>query len=219
MSDVEVRSEELKTMLDGLEKEVEKLHEFPASKRDQEVQRMNDVLEKIQRDHKMIGMEVRLLPEDIRPKYKRIMKDFERQIKQIQGELKWARSGAAASENQGPGASENGMIEYGDQLISKVNNSADTTMIMLAEAEGIGINVADTLKKNTEQLSKVNDELYEIEDTLQRAAAITKRMARRVATDKVVWVMSLLIIIAIIVIIVLKVKGKSVNASDQIGNA
>jgi len=48
----------------------------------------------------------------------------------------------------------------------------------------------------------------EIESTLKRSTKIINRMARKVATDKYIWVLAFLVLAAIITVIVLSVVKK-----------
>jgi hypothetical protein len=136
-------------------------------------------------------------------------------MKSVQGELKWTKTGddKAALKSQ-PMATEEGAIAYGDQKITEIKTSVQSTMIMIDEAEKVGTQTAAQLVSQGQQLQTVSDNLYEIEDTLQRATAITRRMARKVMTDKYVWVLTVLIILAIIAIIALKATGKSVSGKS-----
>jgi hypothetical protein len=48
--------------------------------------------------------------------------------------------------------------------------------------------VTTKLQAQTQQMSRQLDDLYEIENTVDRAAAIMKRMARKIASDKYVFI-------------------------------
>jgi preprotein translocase subunit SecF len=56
----------------------------------------------------------------------------------------------------------------------------------------------------TQQLERVHDQAFEIDDTLQRSTFIIKRMLRRTMTDKAVWCLSFLILLCVIFIVVWK---------------
>jgi len=69
----------------------------------------------------------------------------------------------------------------------------------------MGMDITDQLAQQTKQLEHINDEVYEINDEMKRSKAILVRMLRRVASNKYLWVMIVLIMMAIIFIIVWKV--------------
>jgi hypothetical protein len=107
------------------------------------------------------------------------------------------------------------------RLITETKSSADTAIQMLNDTENIGIGVATQLKQDTEKLQKMSDDLYAIEDNVKRATAITRRMFRRVATDRYMWVLIFLILVAIGFIIVWRVRnpGRKIDISDRLSNA
>jgi hypothetical protein len=183
--------------------------------RDKEADRINNAVEKCLRDHKMITLETKQLPPEEKVKWNGELKGIMKTIKEIQGELKWAKTGDAARNSQaGPAATEMGLISHGNNLMDKIDDSTNNTIVMINQAEDIGVKTAAQLAAQGEQLQKVSDNLYEIEDTLARATAITKRMARRLLTDKYVWVLTVLIILAIIGIIALKVTGYNITTNS-----
>jgi predicted nucleic acid-binding Zn-ribbon protein len=220
MSDeIQQRVDKLVGVLNQLVKDTASLSSQSNDLRAKEADRINNAVEKCLRDHKMISLETKQLPPEEKVKWNGELKGILKQIKEIQSELKWARTGdAAASAQGGPAATELGVISHGNNLMSKIDESTNNTLVMINEAEGIGTKTAAQLAAQGEQLQHISDNLYEIEDTLQRATAITKRMARRLLTDKYVWVLTVLIILAIIGIIALKVT-KGVQFEANTGNA
>ena len=62
-----------------------------------------------------------------------------------------------------------------------------------------GQDAATALKAQTEQLGRIYDELYEIDDMLVRSTAIVKRMLKTTGSDKCIWCFAFLVLAAIIV--------------------
>lgn len=61
-------------------------------------------------------------------------------------------------------------------------------------------------------MERIHDQAFEIDGTLDRSVFIVKRMLRRTMTDKVLWCISLLILLCVIFIIVWKfVLGNNVQ--------
>eukprot|EP00475_Leptophrys_vorax_P037676 TRINITY_DN6522_c0_g1_i1.p1 TRINITY_DN6522_c0_g1~~TRINITY_DN6522_c0_g1_i1.p1 ORF type:complete len:221 (+),score=77.40 TRINITY_DN6522_c0_g1_i1:88-750(+) len=214
-TEIEPKVKKMNETLDQLAKDATAVGDIPVDKRQIETERINDALEKLNRDYKMIEMEVRLLPQEQKPYWKNEMKHLTKRVKEVQGELKWAKTGdqAASEAKDHPASTEEGLINYGDKLMSDIKQSVQSTIVMIDEGEKIGTNAAAQLVAQGQQLQKVSDDLYEIEDTLGRAQAITRRMARKVLTDKYVWGLTVLIVLAIIGVIALKVTGHTTTTS------
>eukprot|EP00475_Leptophrys_vorax_P036809 TRINITY_DN627_c0_g1_i2.p1 TRINITY_DN627_c0_g1~~TRINITY_DN627_c0_g1_i2.p1 ORF type:complete len:154 (-),score=41.96 TRINITY_DN627_c0_g1_i2:98-559(-) len=142
------------------------------------------------------------------------LKTLSKKIKDVQTELKWSKTGKESEAGGSrPMESEEGVINYGEQKIVEIKTSVQSTLTMIDDAEKIGIDTAAKLAGQGEQLQIISNDLYEIEDTLKRAQEITRRMARRVLTDRYVWALTVLIVLAIIGIIALKATGKTVTGS------
>lgn len=101
-----------------------------------------------------------------------------------------------------------------NSLMDETDKAADNTIQMLHDSEAIGIKVGTQLKEQTEQIQRMTDELFAIEDTVDRAMAIVKRMYRKVKTDKYIWVLFVLIVIAVFAIIITVSIDGSNDKSD-----
>jgi SNARE protein len=72
------------------------------------------------------------------------------------------------------------------------------------------------LKNQTEQLTRIYDELYEIDDMLDRSTALVKKMLKTAGTDKCVWVFAFLLLCGIIATIVVSKVGPSNALANKI---
>lgn len=72
----------------------------------------------------------------------------------------------------------------------------------------MGVEVADTLDRQNKQLEHIGADVYEIADEQKRIKAILTRMLRRVASNKYMWGMIMLIMVAIVFIIIWKVRNQ-----------
>ena len=70
------------------------------------------------------------------------------------------------------------------------------------------------LHDQTEQIANIDKNLAEIDDEIDRATRVLKRMGRRVMTDKYIWALIFLIFAAIIAIIVVSVVEGNVTQKD-----
>jgi len=82
--------------------------------------------------------------------------------------------------------------------------SLERTISIINDTKEIGTAVAADLQKQTEQINNMYDDLYKIDDQVARSKKILARMARRVLSNKILWVLISLIIISLVVIVVLK---------------
>ncbi len=71
----------------------------------------------------------------------------------------------------------------------------------------MGSETALQLKAQTDQLGRMYDELYAIDDMLVRSTKIITKMAKTVGSDKCVWVFAGLIVLAIVAVIIVKNVG------------
>merc|ERR1712080_9648 len=99
------------------------------------------------------------------------------------------------------------------KLQEENQESLQRTMQKINESKAIGQDVATKLENQTQQLEKMDDDLADITDTLNRANKTIKRMARGVASDKIIWILSFLVFLAIIGIVIYKVLDPSADVN------
>ena len=85
---------------------------------------------------------------------------------------------------------------------------------MVAQTEEVAASTMDTMKNQTEQLSKIHSDLEEMDSTLKLADAQIKQYVRKMATDKLIMMMLFIIVVGLIVIMGLKTVG--VLSDDQV---
>ena len=79
----------------------------------------------------------------------------------------------------------------------------------------VGQETAVKLEEQRQQIENVYNDLYEIDDMLERSKAIMKRMLRRAMTNRYLWCLIGLILVGIIFIIAWKSAGE--DSSDGPG--
>ena len=77
---------------------------------------------------------------------------------------------------------------------------------MFASSKEIGIDIQQKLSSANEKISKVNDDLYDIDDELKRSVKIIGRTLRSVLSNKYLWGFLTLILICVAIIIGIKMK-------------
>jgi hypothetical protein len=99
--------------------------------------------------------------------------------------------------------SNDDLMKHGLDVQKDSKDSLTRTIKVINDTKVIGEELLKKLKQNTEQIEQMHDKLESIETTLSRSTKVIKRIARKVASDKYIWVIGILIFIAIITIIVL----------------
>ena len=109
---------------------------------------------------------------------------------------------------------EDAAIGYGRRLQDETDAAADRAIRDLQETNEVAVNTAEMLHNQTEQIANIDKNLAEIDDEIDRATRVLKRMGRRVMTDKYIWGLIFLIFAAIIAIIVVSVVNGQVSQDD-----
>eukprot|EP00889_Picochlorum_renovo_P003310 jgi/Picre1/30340/NNA_005704.t1 len=113
----------------------------------------------------------------------------------------------------GPSADEiremstNDMIELGRKNIQETDESLLRSERVVNDTIAIGAQTAETLQTQGNQLNKISNDLDEIHFSMKKARQVIRDLARRLATDRCIMFVLLLVIIGIVVIVVLKITG------------
>lgn len=104
------------------------------------------------------------------------------------------------------------LVTLGRKDIKETDASILRSERLVADTVAIGVQTAETLQGQGQQLEKVLDDLDEIHFTQKKARQVIRDMTRGLATDKCIMALLLLVAIAIVVVIVLKIlKVKGVK--------
>merc|ERR1712228_975129 len=110
---------------------------------------------------------------------------------------------------------EDAAIGYGRRIQNETDAAADRAIRDLAETNAVAVGTATMLHDQTEQIANIDRNLAEIDDEIDRATRVLKRMGRRVMTDKYIWCLIFMIFAAIIAIIVVSVVNGKVDPKTQ----
>ncbi|CEO95363.1 t-SNARE coiled-coil homology domain-containing protein [Plasmodiophora brassicae] len=171
----------------------------------------------VSRELKILDSECRLLSPDECHRWRFVLRAHRDKVKEFQRDLEWARSefeqananvviesSDFVSERIDEVERERRLLAYGQSLMAQTTDSGNNALRIIEETKAVGTETAAKLKQQGEQLTRIHDQAFEIEDTLDRAIFIGKRLGRRLATDKFIWVMIMLIVLAAIFIVVWK---------------
>ena len=156
-------------------------------------------------------------------KYEKKVNELERRLKKAQSELRQAKSQAdkshlvegATPTSRDPGLlQDEEMLDEAARIQGKDKSAVRRMQKMVAQTEDVASSTMDTMKNQTEQLSKIHAELEEMDSTLKLADQQIKQYVRKMATDKLIMAMLFLIVIGIIVVLVLKTLG--IISSDNV---
>ncbi|ETO28133.1 hypothetical protein RFI_08999 [Reticulomyxa filosa] len=98
---------------------------------------------------------------------------------------------------------------------NRQHDYADRAIEMVAETEEKAKATAEQVHQQTGQIQKIDKNLAEIDNELDRATKIMRRMGRRVLTDKYIMCLMVLVFAAIIVVIALAIERKKLNPNQK----
>ena len=97
-----------------------------------------------------------------------------------------------------------GLMNYGLSIQEKSKPVLKNTLKVVHDTIQVGVGTLEKLEANKAQMEKMYHKLESIESTLTRSTRIVKRLARKIVTDKYVWVVAVLVFITVVFIIVWK---------------
>jgi len=206
-SEIEMRDEQLNSLW---EKSQELLNGLEKSDRREldliELQRMTREFENAFDNFKI---ELQALSKKDQRNYKKKRKEHGDRLVQLRNDVEFKAQQGNRDALLGPGGeggpdlqTEDGVINHGRQVLGESKDSLERTLGVVNQTTAIGVKVTEQLQKQTEQIEKAYETMDEIESTLKRSTKIINRMARKVATDKYIWVVAFLVLAAILFIII-----------------
>lgn len=119
----------------------------------------------------------------------------------------------------GPGSEENvllassmsnqQLIDHGNQMMDETDQSIERSKKVVQDTINVGTETAAALKAQTEQMSRIVNELDSIQFSIKKAAQLVKELGRGIATDKCIMSMLFLVVIGVVAIIIVKLVKPS----------
>lgn len=119
---------------------------------------------------------------------------------------------------EGPGegfAEENGLLasnmsnqqlmDQGNRMMDETDAAIERSKKVVHETVNVGTETAAALKAQTEQMSRIVNELDSIHFSIKKASQMVKELGRQVATDRCIMALLFLIVIGVIAIIIVKI--------------
>lgn len=210
-AEINMRDEQLQDLDEALEELFEKL---PKSKRKAlDIDEIKDKLHEYTNALDSFKMEIRTQNQADKSTFKGKAKKYAANLKKFKGDLEWQETQmnkADLMDGYDPekGAdmkTADGMMQHGLSVQQESKESLQRTLQTANEALDIGKETAVKLEQQTEQLTRVYDDLGDIDGTLNRSRAIIKRMARKMRTDRYLWGVFILCMLAIAGLIIWKI--------------
>ncbi|KAF2316279.1 hypothetical protein GH714_041620 [Hevea brasiliensis] len=135
---------------------------------------------------------------DSMPKFPKSRWHFnaDQRVEFICGSKKAGKSFAAMSNQQ--------LMDHGNQMMDETDQAIERGKKIVQETMDVGTETAAALKAQTEQMSRIVNELDSIHFSIKKASQLVKEIGRQVATDKCIMAMLVLIVIGVIAIIIVK---------------
>ncbi|KAG6485273.1 hypothetical protein ZIOFF_053807 [Zingiber officinale] len=106
------------------------------------------------------------------------------------------------------------LMDHGNHMMDETDQTIDRAKKVVEETINVGAETAASLKAQTEQMSRIVNELDSIQFSIKKASKLVKEIGRQVATDRCIMAMLFLIVMGVIAIIIVKVGAVTLIAND-----
>ncbi|KAE9459368.1 hypothetical protein C3L33_08737, partial [Rhododendron williamsianum] len=120
---------------------------------------------------------------------------------------------------EGPGeglAEDNGLLassmtnqqlmDNGNQMMDETDQAIERSKKVVNDTVNVGTETAAALKAQTDQMSRIVNELDSIHFSIKKASQLVKEIGRQVATDRCIMAFLFLIVIGVVAVIIVKVR-------------
>ncbi|KAJ6942908.1 SNARE 11-like [Populus alba x Populus x berolinensis] len=101
------------------------------------------------------------------------------------------------------------LVDHGNQMMDETDQAIERGKKVVQETINVGTETAAALKAQTEQMSRIVNELDSIHFSIKKASQMVKEIGRQVATDKCIMALLFLIVVGVIAIIIVKLVNPS----------
>lgn len=210
-----LRDQQLRDLQEDMNEQLDRLAK--SKRRELDIDELNDKVRQFRNGIDSLEMELKGLVDDDRKTYKKKYKKHKAFLTTFQNQLEWKTTESAKTELLAGAAdvkdvtvdldSETGLMKYGKDMLCEDDEALKRTLTKVHETKEIAANTAVKIQEQTNEIEGMYDDLYKIDDTVQRSKAIIRRMFRQVRTEKYLWVLIGLVFIAVAVIIVFEFTG------------
>ncbi|KAL3497651.1 hypothetical protein ACH5RR_040383 [Cinchona calisaya] len=97
------------------------------------------------------------------------------------------------------------LLDHGNKMMDETDQVIERSKKVVHETINVGTETAAALKAQTEQMSRIVNELDSIHFSIKKASQLVKEIGRQVATDRCIMALLFLIVIGVIAIIIVKI--------------
>ncbi|KAK8956881.1 putative plant SNARE 11 [Platanthera zijinensis] len=106
------------------------------------------------------------------------------------------------------------LMDTGDRMMNETDQAIERSKKVVEDTVNVGAEAAAALKAQTEQMSRIVNELDSIHFSMKKASQLVKEIGRQVATDRCIMALLFLIVVGVIAIIIVKIvnpKNKDIR--------
>ncbi|XP_021895125.1 novel plant SNARE 11 isoform X2 [Carica papaya] len=96
------------------------------------------------------------------------------------------------------------LIDRGNKTMDETDQAIERGQKIVQDTINVGTETAAALKAQTEQMSRIVNELDSIHFSIKKASKLVKEIGRQVATDRCIMALLVIIVIGVIAIIIVK---------------
>lgn len=100
-------------------------------------------------------------------------------------------------------STEDRYIAEGENILDDNQRVLQETLARVGQAREIGMSAQDKLHGQNQQLMKISDDLDQMETSLDVSKKVLRQMGIKLATDKYIWILLLLVCVAIVAIFII----------------
>eukprot|EP00920_Eleutheroschizon_duboscqi_P022360 GHVT01054153.1.p1 GENE.GHVT01054153.1~~GHVT01054153.1.p1 ORF type:complete len:235 (-),score=23.50 GHVT01054153.1:5714-6418(-) len=223
---VEAMGKEIANLLNEFRRLLQELQANTSSsspERRQTLAAIHRVVQQVRTTKEAYQLELRGVPPENRGLLKEKLHVLLSDFQSLMTEYEWQRSqltreALTAPNPDGPDATmldpsyldnRQQLVQYGDQVQDKTQDSLHRIRNMVDDTEKMGGQIVERLDEQTEQMTKIHEQMNDIEYNLQRAKKTMKSIARNAASDRCVQLLCCLVFVFLIAsICVLVIPGR-----------
>ncbi|XP_042007449.1 novel plant SNARE 11-like [Salvia splendens] len=97
------------------------------------------------------------------------------------------------------------LLDRGHNMMDETDQAIDRAQKVVHETINVGTETSAALKAQTEQMSRIVNELDSIHFSIKKASKLVKEIGRQVATDRCIMALLFLIVVGVIAVIIVKI--------------
>uniref|UniRef100_A0A1D1ZJA9 Putative plant SNARE 11 n=1 Tax=Anthurium amnicola TaxID=1678845 RepID=A0A1D1ZJA9_9ARAE len=97
------------------------------------------------------------------------------------------------------------LMENGNRMMDETDQAIERSKKVVEDTVNVGAETAAALKAQTEQMSRIVNELDSIHFSIKKASQLVKEIGRQVATDRCIMALLFIIVLGVISVIIVKI--------------